>query len=70
MILARLRQSTQVTFETVAGALCIYLIFGLVFAGILFTISLATNRKFLVAGLDSTTVPSPAVTTTTSRSSP
>lgn len=51
IILRRLRQSIQVTFETVAGALCIYVIFGLVFAGILFTISLATDRCFLVAGL-------------------
>ena len=51
IILRRLSQSTKVTFETVAGALCIYVIFGLVFAGILFTLSLFANHDYLVAGL-------------------
>ena len=53
VILRRLAHSPEVTFETVAGALCVYVIFGLAFASTLYTLSLFANSEFLVAGLDS-----------------
>jgi hypothetical protein len=49
VILRRLFQHREVNFETVAGAVCVYVIGGLAMADLLITLSYVTGSTFLVA---------------------
>jgi hypothetical protein len=49
VILRRLASYPQVTFEAVAGAVCVYIIGGLAMADLLVTLSIAAGSSYLVA---------------------